>query len=177
MQEIETEASGTTLPLETPATTKPASEAPAQVVTNAPLDYCFAYPKGFTQQTNDGQVEVVGPYSSSGPEPGLVWIDGVDAHGRTALDVANEEANAVGGLHPRSMIMLGGQEALVLDGMPGQDVIRKAYIVHGGLLYTLNFSPYRSDNTTANAQMETLFTSVTSSWVWMSSGTPCPNGN
>jgi len=25
-----------------------------------------------------------------------------------------------------------------------------------------------------NAQMETLFASVTSSWVWMSSGKPCP---
>jgi hypothetical protein len=68
---------------------------------------------------------------------------------------------------------MGGEEALVLDGMPGQDLIRKIYIVHNGLLYTLNFSPYQSDNEIANTQMETLFASVTSSWVWTSSGKSC----
>lgn len=136
------------------------------------------YPEGFTQQTNDGQVEVVGPYSGSGPQPGLGWVDATDAQGRTAQDVADEEVKAVGGLDPpRSTVMLGGEEALVLDGMPGQDAVRKAYIVHEGKLYTLTFSPYRSENTTANAQMETVYASVTSSWVWMSSGKPCPAGN
>ena len=79
-----------------------------------------------------------------------------------------------GGSPLRSTVMLDGEEALVLDGMPGQDVIRKVYIVHNGLLYMLSFSPYQSDNKTASAQMETLFASVTSSWVWMSSGKPCP---
>lgn len=174
--EIEAQASSPTLPSQSATVTEPASGTTAHTVTNGPLDYCFAYPEGFTQQTNDGQVEVIGPHSGSGPEPGLVWIDATDAQDRTAQDVANEEVNAVGGLHPRSTVMLGGEEALVLDGMPGQDAIRKVYIVHGGLLYTLSFSPYYSDNTTAMAQMETLFALVTSSWVWMSSGTPCVGG-
>ena len=104
----------------------------------------------------------------------MVWIDATDAQGRSAQDVADEEVNAFGGSPPRSTVVLGGEEALVLDGMPGQDPIRKVYIVHDGLLYTLSFSPYRSENATANAQMEMLFASVTSSWVWMSSATPCP---
>ena len=149
---------------------------PAQVVINAPLDYCFAYPQGFTLLINGSQVEVMGP--SSGPGglvAGMVWIDVIDAPGRTALEIADEEVNAFVGVSPlRSTVRLGGEEALVFDGMPGQDLIRKVYIVHNGMLYTLSFSPYQSDNDTANAQMETLFASVTSSWVWMSSGRPCP---
>jgi hypothetical protein len=53
--------------------------------------------------------------------------------------------------------------------MPGQDAVRKVYTVHGGRLYTLTLPPYRSDDIAANAQMETLYAAVTSSWVWMSS--------
>ena len=148
---------------------------PAQVAINESLDYCFVYPEGFTLLINDSQVEVVGPHSGlGGLVAGLVWIDVTDAQGSTAQEIADEVVNAFGGSPPRSTVMLGGEEALVLDGMPGQDAIRKVYIVHNGLLYTLNFSPYQSDNDTANAQMETLFASVTSSWVWISSGWPCP---
>lgn len=149
--------------------------APAQVVINEPLDYCFAYPQGFTQQINDSQVEVAGPHAPLDFHPGLVWINATDAQGRTAQEIADEEVNAFGGSPPRWTVMLGGEEALVLDGMPGQDPIQKVYIVHNGLLYTLNFSPYQSDYPNAsNAQVEILFASVTSSWVWMSSGQPCP---
>ncbi len=150
---------------------------PVQGIAYESLDYCFEYPQDFTQLINGDQVEVVGPQSASNHDPGLVWIDAVDAQGRSALDIATEEVNAFGGSPERSIVMLGGEEALVLDGMPGQDAIRKAYIVHNGLLYTLNFSPFQSGNDTADAQMETLFEFVTSSWVWISSGGPCPGAD
>lgn len=149
----------------------------AQVVINAPLDYCFAYPQGFTLLINGSQVEVMGPHSSGpgGLVAGMVWIDIIDAPGRTAPDIADEEVNAVVGISPlRSTVRLGGEEALVLEGMPGQNAVRKVYIIHNELLYTLSFSPYESDNETANTQTETLFASVISSWVWISSGSPCP---
>jgi hypothetical protein len=168
-QVTESTASGTRPPSGIAAVT-----GPAQTVTNVPLDYCFAYPDGFTQITNDGQVEIVGPHSGTIPEPGLVWIDAIDAQGHSARDLADKEVNAFGGSPIRSTLVLGGEDALVLDGMPGQDALRKVYIVHNGLLYTLSFSPDSPDNASANAQMETLFSSVTSSWVWMSSRRPCP---
>jgi len=144
------------------------------VVINEPFDYCFVHPEGFTQQIYNDQVEVIGPHSGYGSFPiGMVWIDAADAQGRTANEVADEEVNAFGGSPERWTVMLDGEEALVLDGMPGQDLIRKVYIVHNGTLYMLNFSPYQSDDETANTQMEELFASVTSSWVWMSSGKSC----
>lgn len=161
------------LALETPSETETADE-PALGLTYEPLDYCFAYPQGFTQLINENQVEVVGPQSGSNPAPGMVWINAVDPQGRSALDVADEEVRAFGAAPERSVVMLGGEEGLVLDGMPGQDAVRKIYIVHNGLLYTLNFTPFQSAYEEANAQMETLFEFVTSSWTWISSGSPCP---
>lgn len=153
----------------------PTGTEPAQMVTNEPFDYCFVYPQGFTQQAYNNQVEVVGPHSGQGGlEAGLVWIDVTDAQGRTAQEIAEEEVNAFGGSPLSSTVMMGGEDALVLDGMPGQDLVRRVYIVHDGLLYTLSFSPYQSANETASAQMETLFEAVISSWVWISSGNPCP---
>jgi len=148
---------------------------PAQVVINEPFDYCFAYPQGFTQQSYNDQVEIIAPHSGVGSFTlGMVWIDAADAQGRSAGEIADEEVNAFGGAPLRWTMMMDGEEALVLDGMPGQDLIRKVYMVHNGTLYVLNFSPYQSGDETANAQMESLFASVTSTWVWMSSGKPCP---
>jgi hypothetical protein len=104
----------------------------------------------------------------------MMWIDVSDAQGRTAEDVAEEELSYVAGLNPpRSTVMLGGEEAVVLDGMPGQDPVRRVYIVHDGKLIIPTFSPYRSDNAFANDQMEALYAAITSSWVWISSGAPC----
>ncbi len=65
---------------------------------------------------------------------------------------------------------LGGEPALVLDGMPGQDLQRRVFIVRGQTLYILAFMPTRMENTAIGDQMEALFTAVTSSWAW----SPCP---
>jgi len=167
--EISSQSTSSIAPSDSPTVT-----ALPHVITNRPLGYCFAYPQGYTQQINGSQAEVIGPQSAPGSNSGLVWIDAADAQGFTALEVANKEVNEFGGAPLRSTVMMDGEEALVLDGMPGQDLIRKVYIVHTGLLYTLSFSPYQSGNDTANSQMEALFESVTSSWVWMSSGKSCP---
>jgi len=108
----------------------------------------------------------------------MMWIDVSDAHGRTAEDAADEELSYVAGLNPpRYTVMLGGEEAVVLDGMPGQNLVRRVYIVHAGRLIIPTFSPYGSDNAFANDQMEALYAAATSSWVWISSGAPCTPGS
>jgi hypothetical protein len=136
--------------------------------------FCLSIPQGFTLQPYNDVAEVVGPYAASGPEPGLFWMDVRDAEGQTAQQVAEQDLAAVPGLNPdRSTVMLGGEEALVLDGMPGQDLVRRVYVVHQESLYTLTFSPTRSETAFAEAQMGTLFTVVTGSWAW----SPCGSGN
>jgi hypothetical protein len=108
----------------------------------------------------------------------MMWIDVSEAQGRTAEEVSEEELSNVSGLNPpRSIVMLGGEQAVVLDGMPGQDLVRRVYIVHAGKLIIPTFSPYGSDNAFAADQMEALYAAVTSSWVWISSGAPCGPGS
>jgi hypothetical protein len=69
----------------------------------------------------------------------------------------------------RWTMTLGGEPAVVLDGMPGQDLQRRVYVVHQQTLYVLAFMPTRSENKAANDQTEALYTAVTSSWAW----SPC----
>jgi hypothetical protein len=154
----------------TPAQTS-VSDA-AQSFSSDQLGLCFSFPQGYEQMPYNDTVEIVAP--SLGPNTelrGLFWLEMSDAQNRTAEEVANQEVKDVAGLNPgRWTVTLGGEEALVLDGMPGQDLVRRVYIVHQQTLYILTFSPTRSENTAASDQMEALYTAVTSSWAW----SPCP---
>lgn len=148
-----------------------------QLLVRQDLDYCFAFPAGSALLVNGTQVEIIWPYDGSGPQPGMVWIYLEDPQGRSAGEIAQAEVDAFGGTPPQSTVTLGGEEALVLDGMPGQDPIRKVYIVHNGALFTLNFSPSQAEDPATMDQVNALFDAITSSWVWISSGAACPPGS
>jgi hypothetical protein len=66
----------------------------------------------------------------------------------------------------RWTVMLDGEQAVVLDGMPGQDLQRRVYVMHQQTLYILAFMPTRSENKAADDQMETLYAAITNSWAW-----------
>lgn len=156
----------TTAPGPGPATLMPGG-AGGEIVRIEPLDLCFSVPQGYTLLPSGESVQVVGPHSGSGQQPGMMWIDVSEAQGRTAGAAADEELGSVAGIDPpRYSVVLGGEEAVVLDGMPGQDLVRRVYIVHAGKLIIPTFSPYGSNNAFANDQMEALYAAVTSSWVW-----------
>jgi len=175
-QAVESEPTSTA-PAPQPATLTPGGTG-VETVSLEALDFCFSYPKGYTLLPYGESVEIVGPQSDSVPEPGMMWIDVSNAQGRTAEGVADEELSQAAGLYPpRYTVMLGGDEAVVLDGMPGQNLVRRVYVVHAGTLIIPTFSPYGSDNAFASDQMEALYAAATSSWVWISSGAPCPPGS
>ncbi len=175
-QAVESEPT-TTAPAPQPGTLTPGGTG-LETVSLGALDFCFSYPKGYTLLPYGESVEVVGPQSGTVPEPGMMWIDVSNAQGRTAEGAADEELSYIAGLNPsRYTVMLDGEEALVLDGMPGQNLVRRVYIVHAGRLIIPTFSPYGSDNAFANDQMEALYAAVTSSWGWISSGATCPPGS
>lgn len=134
------------------------------------LGLCFYYPQGYTPIPYNDAVEIVAPNVGPGDEAGLFWLEISDPQNRSAEEVAEQELNYVAGLSPgRWTVTLGGEQALVLDGMPGQNLVRRVYIVHQQTLYILTFSPTRSENRVASDQMEALYAAVTSSWAW----SPC----
>jgi hypothetical protein len=134
------------------------------------LGLCFSYPQGYTQLPYNDAVEIVAPDLPGTDTKGLFWIEISDAYGRTAEKIADEDLTFAAGVDVgRSTVTLGGEQAVVLDGMPGQDPQRRVYVVHQQTLYVLAFMPTRSENKATNDQMEALYNTVTSSWAW----SPC----
>jgi hypothetical protein len=143
----------------------------AQLFSSDRLSLCFSFPQGYTQIPYNDTVEIAAPDLPGSDIKGLFWLEISDSYNRTAEKIADQDMTYVAGLNPgRWTVTLGGEQALVLDGMPGQDLVRRVYIVHQQSLYVLTFSPTRSENAAASDQMEALYSAVTSSWAW----SPCP---
>jgi len=134
------------------------------------LGLCFSYPEGYTQLPYEDTVEIIGPELPAPDLRGLFWLEKSDAYDRTAEVIADQDMTAAGlSSIGRSFVTLDGEEAVVLDGMPGQDFQRRAYVVHDQTLYILAFMPTRSENKAASDQLEALYAAVTNSWKW----SPC----
>lgn len=134
------------------------------------LGLCFSYPQGYTQLPNTDAVEIIAPDLPGTDTKGIFWIEISDAYDRTAEKIADEDLTFAAGVDVgRSTVTIGGEPAVVLDGMPGQDFQRRVYVVHEQTLYVLAFMPTRSENKVTNDQMEALYNAVTSSWTWF----PC----
>jgi len=146
---------------------------PVQTFSSDQLGLCFSYPQGYTQLTDSSTLEIVAPELSDTDLRGLFWLEMSDSFDRTAEVIADQELTTASGVDVDHWnLMVGGEQAVVLDGMPGQDLQRRVYVVHQQTLYILAFMPTRSEITAANAQMEALYTAITNSWTW----SPCPAG-
>jgi hypothetical protein len=142
----------------------------AEVFSSDRLGICFSYPQGYTHLPENDSVEIVAPDITGSDMKGLFWLEISDSYNRTAEKIADEDMTSAAGLNVgRWNVTLGGEQAVVLDGMPGQDLQRRVYVVHQQTLYVLAFMPTRSENKAANGQMEALYGAVTSSWAW----SPC----
>jgi len=148
---------------------------PSELFSSDQLGLCFSYPQGYMQIPNN-IVEIAAPDLPGTDTKGLFWLEISDSYSRTAERIADEDMTYAvdhAGVNldnlGRWTILLGGEEAVVLDGMPGQELQRRVYIVRQETLYVLVFWPARSENKAALEQMEALYTTITSSWAW----TPC----
>jgi hypothetical protein len=142
----------------------------AELFSSDRLGLCFSYPQGYTQIPYNDAVEIAAPDLPGSDMKGLFWLEISDSYNRTAEKIADQDITSVAGLNPvRWTVTLGGEQAVVLDGMPGQDFQRRVYVVHKQTLYVLAFMPTRSENKAANDQVEALYAAVTSSWAW----SPC----
>jgi len=131
------------------------------------LDLFFSYPQGYTQLPYEDTVEIIGPELPAPDLRGLFWIEISDAYDRTAEMIADQGMTTAGlSSVGRSFVMLDGEEAVKLDGMPGQDFQRRVYVVHDQTLYVLAFMPTRSENQAADDQLEALYAAVINLWVW-----------
>jgi len=135
------------------------------------LGLCFSYPQGYTQIPYSDAVEIAAPDLPDTNVKGLFWLEISDSNDRTAEEITDQDLTDLAGMDiGRWTVMLDDEEAVVLDGMPGQELQRRVYVVHEQTLYVLAFWPARSENKAAADQMESLYATITDSWAW----SPCP---
>lgn len=122
----------------------PTATADTKLLMNTADGYCLLYPAEDSAATR-GMV-VVNPNSAPGDAPGDAWviIQVENAADRSAADVAKAAIDAAGtGFNiAQTEVPMDGSQAIVIDGLPGQDSNRMVMIVSNNRLYTLTFEPW-----------------------------------
>jgi hypothetical protein len=158
---------------ETPASSPPADACPSETTdlklfTNAADGYCLLYPAEDT--ATPPYMIIINPNGAPGDVPGDAWvqISAEDASGRTAEEVVNAQIAAAGsGFNiTREEILIDGKQAIVVDGLPGQDPWRGVFLVANDHLYTLSFSPW-TPNVDGFSQLEKLYSTIINSFSFL----------
>lgn len=127
--------------------------------------YCLIYPESYVvEQPNPYETVLVIESLMNHTDP-RVSITVEAANGRTAAQVVDGLLatldTAVFDIE-RSETVIGGEEAIMLDNVPGQDINRQLFVVHEDILYHMMFTPFDASST----QAENLFGMVTGSLVF-----------
>ena len=156
----------------------PTPTSDTKLLTNAEMGYCLLHPAGYSAtepQANEidpavvqggtiwQQFIIINPATGPGDVPGDAWlyIQVQDAAGKTAAQIVDEAVTSLGeGFNiSTSEVEVDGEQAVVVDGLPGQDSNRQVFIVHNGRLYDLVFMPW-FPNPAEPTQLENLYTMV-----------------
>jgi hypothetical protein len=136
-----------------------------QFLMNEQYGYGLLYPAGYDVQHPNEHETVLFVGSLLNVEQPRAYIKVQEAGGRTAAQVADELTAAFAGFNiKRTNVTIGGEAAVVLDNIPGQDTSRQVVIVHDDRLYMLTFVPASEDYGEVYTQMENLYTIVLNSF-------------
>ncbi len=136
--------------------------------------YCLLYPATHTvTETVPGSVEVVVDSIMNHIDP-RVSIAVEAANGRTVDEVAAQALADYGlpaGINNPQTITVAGEPAIMIDNLPGQDLNRRLFVIHGEQLYSFFFAPIGDEGTVAREQAEALYNSVVESFHFLLAST------
>lgn len=91
----------------------------------------------------------------------ITWIHVDVDSGRTAGEVADAEIAFLGSDFniEHTDLTIDGEQAVLMNGLLGQDIVRTVVIVHNDLLYTLSFMPWDKNDTA----LVNLYTAIVNS--------------
>ena len=139
----------------------PTATSDTKPLMNKEDGYCLLYPAEDVSNT-PGWV-VIHPILGPGDVPGQAWlyIQVQDAAGRTAAQLVDEAITSLGeGFNiSHFKVDVDGEQAIVVDGLPGQDSNRMVMIVHDDRLYILTFEPWQP-GTPGQPSLENLYKTV-----------------
>lgn len=131
---------------------------------NEQLGYCLLYPDNYIVEPRDSADILVIDTIMNHVDPRFdITVE--DPAGRTAAEAADEWAQGWAGFEmPRSTITLDGKEAVVVNDVPGQELSRYLFVVHGDRLYRMMFTHTSPDLGETYMQAQNLYTVVTNSF-------------
>lgn len=135
------------------------------LLTDEGRGYCLLYPTSHTVvQLDSGNTEIVVGEVMNHIDP-RVSITVEDLAGRTIDQVVDEFLAGYEGFEiERTNLTVAGEEAILLDGIPGQDFYRMVLVTHDGILYRLQFAPYDENLADTFPQAEQLYALVVDSF-------------
>lgn len=147
---------------ETAACPEPAPET--ELLENEQLGYCLLYPDNYMVESHDNGDTLVIDSVMNHVDPRFnVAVE--DAGGRTAADAAGEmSAGLPEDMATPSTLTLDGEEAVVLDNYPGQEISRFVFVVHEDRLYRLMVTHTAAELGETYTQAQNLYTVVTNSF-------------
>ncbi len=146
----------------------PAATAGMQALTNETHGYCLLYPDGYdVAQPNEDEMDFfVGSLLDVEHPRAIIRIQ--EAGGATTTEAADELQAAFEGFDvARSTVMIGGEEAVVLDNLPGQDINRRLVVVHNNRMYDMMFIPVGESYGEISEQMEILYSTIVDSFTFL----------
>jgi hypothetical protein len=120
--------------------------------------YCLLYPNSHTVvQIDSGNTEMVVGELMNHIDP-RISVDTEELAGRSMEEVVNEFLAGYEGFEiERTDLTVAGEEAVLLDRIPGQDFYRMVLIPHDGTLYKLQVFPFDENLVDSIAQAEDLY--------------------
>ncbi|MCB0193944.1 MAG: hypothetical protein KDJ65_18480 [Anaerolineae bacterium] len=134
--------------------------------------YCLQYPVYFPKPVEQNNiVNISGLPQSEGPDPVVaslfIQIDG-QAEGRNVVQVVDEVVSQVNDLPiTRQQSTLDGEEAVIVEGLPGRFGSRQLFAVHDDTIYHIILMPVDDAFPQVSEEIETLWGTVTSSFTFL----------
>jgi hypothetical protein len=151
---IANEAATASLPPEALAKC-PQERVDTQLIIDARRGLCLLIPAAYTLFNPNPSEFVIAKDSLLNVTEPRMSLSIVNAGARTLEQFAADIVAAMPGFDIKQSTMpIAGSDAIVLDNVPGQDLLRRVLFAHNGKLYDLTFSP------ADHAQLETFYQSI-----------------
>lgn len=136
-----------------------------QLYTNETHGYRVYLPKNYEiSETNPSSVLVMAPgVGHPGQERAAAFITVEPANGRTVEEITEQIKAELGSgynIPPGTVLGLDKAMAIILSGLPGQDVNRQLFVVYNDLLYHITFVPDAPQVGAPYLQMEDLYAMI-----------------
>lgn len=140
--------------------------------------YCLQYPAEYDLALpSESEIMLIKRSMVNVTEP-RAHIIVQPAAGKTVEQVADQLVAdySVPGLEiTRTALTIDGEQAVVLDGLGGQDVNRQLVVIHEGTLYHLSFLPMDKSQVETYSQAQALFDTVIRTFNFRPESNVCPD--